>query len=143
MSFIIYYRLDVKQITEYLQRTICLVCKYLLCKYLTKLNTFLIEAVDVPQESLEHNLVLEMCKQCTKCLWIKLLTDNDRRWTTTLEVLVAVLILLTTCKCYDLCSNICAELLLACASLNLYIRADLAVLECDKLQWNNVSSLMQ
>ena len=118
-------------------------CKYLLRKYLTELNAFLIEAVDVPQESLEHNLVLEVCKQGSKCLRINLLTNDDGRWTTTLEVLVAVLILLTACKCYDLCSNICAELLLACASLNLYIRADLAVLECDKLQWNNVSSLMQ
>ena len=47
------------------------------CQYLTQLNAFLIEAVDVPQESLEHNLVLEVCKQCPKCLRINLLTNDD------------------------------------------------------------------
>ena len=36
--------------------------EYFLCKYFTELYAFLVEAVDVPYEALEHNLVLEMSK---------------------------------------------------------------------------------
>ena len=117
--------------------------KYLCSKYFTKLNTFLIEAVDIPYKSLEHNLVFKVCKKCSKCFRSKLFTYDDAGWTTTLEVLIAVVILFTTSKSYDLCSNICAKLLLACPSLNVYIRTNLAVLKSDELQWNDVCSLMQ
>jgi hypothetical protein len=36
--------------------------EYLLGKYFTKLDTFLVKAVDIPYEALEHNLVLEVGK---------------------------------------------------------------------------------
>ena len=40
--------LDIQKIAEYFQCSVCLMCKYTLCENLTKLNTFLIEAVDIP-----------------------------------------------------------------------------------------------
>ena len=36
--------------------------EYFLCKYFTELYAFLVKAVDVPYEALEHNLVLEVSK---------------------------------------------------------------------------------
>ena len=59
-------RLNVQKITEYSQGSVCLMCKYAFCKDFTELNTFLIEAVYIPQESLEHDLVLEVSKQCSE-----------------------------------------------------------------------------
>ena len=40
--------LDIKHIAELLECSVCLMCENLLCKYLSKLNTFLIEAVYIP-----------------------------------------------------------------------------------------------
>ena len=47
------------------------------CKDFTKLDAFLVEAVYVPQESLEHDLILEVCKQCSQRLRIYLISDDD------------------------------------------------------------------
>ena len=69
--------LDIQQITEHLQCTICLVCKYTFCKYFTKLYTFLVKAVHIPYKSLEHNFILKVCKKCTERSRIYLLSDND------------------------------------------------------------------
>ena len=52
-------------------------CKYTFCKYFTKLYTFLVKAVYVPQESLEHNFVLEVSKKCTKRFRCYLITNDD------------------------------------------------------------------
>lgn len=40
----------------------------LLCKDLTELYAFLVEGVEVPEEALEHDLVLEVGEQGTECL---------------------------------------------------------------------------
>ena len=59
------------------------------------------------------------------------------------EVLVAVLIFFTTCKCYDLSSYVRAEFLLACAVLDHNICTDLAVLESYELKRHNICSLVK
>ena len=46
-------------------------------KDFTKLNAFLVEAVHIPYKSLEHNLILKMCKKCTECLWCQFFTDDN------------------------------------------------------------------
>ena len=84
-----------------------------------------------------------MCQQCAKRLRVQLLTNDDAGRTSTLKVLVAVLIRLATCKCDDLCSDICTQLLLARAALDIDICSDLAVLKSYKLKRDNICSLMQ
>ena len=118
-------------------------CKHALCQNLSKLYAFLIEAVHIPQEALEHNLVLKVCQKCSERLWVYLLTDDDAGWTSALEILVAVLIGFAACECDDLSCDICAELLLACAVLDDYICVKLVVLEADELEWHNICSLMK
>ena len=46
--YLLFDVLDIKHIAELLERSVCLMCENLLCKYLSKLNTFLIEAVYIP-----------------------------------------------------------------------------------------------
>ena len=94
-------------------------CKHALCQNLSKLYAFLVKAVHIPQEALEHDLVLKVCQKCSERLWVYLLTDDDAGWTSALEILVAVLIGFAACECHDLSCDICAELLLACAVLDL------------------------
>ena len=53
-------RLDIHQITEYFQCSVCLMGQYAFCQYFTELYTFLGEAVYVPYESLEHDFVFEV-----------------------------------------------------------------------------------
>ena len=83
-----------------------------------------------------------MRKQSTQSTRIYLLTDDDAGWTSALEVLVAVLICLAAGKCHDLGSYVCAELLLAGASLDYHIGIHLVFLKAYELQRNNVRSLM-
>ena len=45
-------------------------CKNTFCKNLTKLYTFLVEAVQVPYKALEHDLVLKVCKKRTQRLQV-------------------------------------------------------------------------
>ena len=52
-------------------------CKNTLSKHLAELNALLVEAVDIPEEALEHNLILEMREQCTKSLRSELVTNNN------------------------------------------------------------------
>ena len=93
-------------------------CKHALCQNLSKLYAFLVKAVHIPQEALEHDLVLKVCQKCSERLWVYLLTNDDAGWTSALEILVAVLIGFAACECHDLSCDICAELLLACAVLD-------------------------
>ena len=113
------------------------------CKDFTKLYAFLIKAVQVPYESLEHNLVFEVSKKGTKSLRCKLLTNDDTGRTAALEVFVQVLIFLAAGKSYDLSSNICTKFLLACAVLYININAELALLKADELKRNDVGSLVE
>ena len=115
-------------------------CKHALCQNLSKLYAFLVKAVHIPQEALEHDLVLKVCQKCSERLWVYLLTDDDAGWTSALEILVAVLIGFAACECHDLSCDICAELLLACAVLDHNICADLAVLKADTLKRYDVCS---
>ena len=92
--------------------------QYAFCQNLTQLYAFLIEAVYIPCKALEHNLIFKMCKQCTQSLRGQLVADDNAGRTSAFEILIAVLIGFTTCKCNDLSSNICTKLLLACAVLN-------------------------
>ena len=53
-------RLNIHQIAEYFQCSVCLVGQYAFCQYFTELYTFLVEAVYVPYEALEHDFVFEV-----------------------------------------------------------------------------------
>ena len=113
------------------------------CQNLAKLYSFLVETVDIPKESLEHDLVFKVCKQSAKCLWVQLISNDDAGWTTALKILVTVVICFTTCKCNNLCCDIGTKFLLACAVLNHNICTDLAILKADELQWHDIGSLME
>ena len=81
-------------------------CKYTLCENLTKLNTFLIEAVYIPYKSLEHNFILKVSKKSSESLRCECFTNNDTGRASTFKVLIFILISFSTCKGYDLCSYI-------------------------------------
>ena len=51
---------DIHQIAEYFQCSVCLMSQYAFCQYFTELYTFLVEAVHVPYEALEHDFVFEV-----------------------------------------------------------------------------------
>ena len=74
---------------------------------------FLVKTVQVPQESLEHDLVFKMGQQCAERFRGQLITDNNGRRTVPGKVFVPVIIRLSAGKSHDLCRNICTELLLA------------------------------
>ena len=46
--------------------TVSLVCEDLLGEDFAELYAFLVETVQIPEETLEHDLVLEVCKECTE-----------------------------------------------------------------------------
>ena len=134
--------LDIKQITVNFQCSVSVVCKYTFCKDFTKLYTLLVEAVQIPEEALEHDLVLKVCQKCTKGCMCKLLTDDNTGRTSALKVFIQVLIFFAAGESYDLSCNVCAELLLAGAVFNINIYTKLTLLKSDELQRNDVSSLM-
>ena len=107
---------DLQQITEGFQCPVCLMGKHALGQYFAQLYAFLVEAVQVPQEALEHHLVLEMRKQRPQRFRRKLLPDDDAAGPVAFEVLVPVFILLAASKGQDLGRYVRAELLLARAS---------------------------
>ena len=77
---------DIQQITVNFQCSVSVVCKYTFCKDFTKLYTLLVEAVQIPEEALEHDLVLKVCQKCTKGCRCKLLTDDNTGRTSALKV---------------------------------------------------------
>ena len=117
--------------------------KYLLCKYLAELYAFLVKAVDIPYKALEHYFVLEVCQKGTQSFGRKLLTDDGAGGASSLKVLVLIVISLTAGKGNNLCCHVCAELLLAGTSLNIYIRTNLTVLKSNELERCDICSLMQ
>ena len=84
-----------------------------------------------------------MSQQCTKRFGSQPVTNDNAGGTSACKTLVAVLIFLTACKCNDLSCHVGTELLLAGASLNHYICSDLTFSETDKLQRNDIGSLVQ
>ena len=112
-------------------------------KNLAELNAFLIEAVQIPDKALEHDLVLKVCEQSAERSRCQLVADDDAGRAATLELLVVVRIVLAAGKGNNLCDNVCTQLLLAGAAFDIHIYTQLAVFEADELQWNDVSSLMQ
>ena len=71
-----------------------------LSENLTKLNTLLVKAVQVPYKALEHDLILKVSKKSTKGGRCKLITDDNAGWTFALEVLIQVLIFFAAGKCW-------------------------------------------
>lgn len=53
-------RLDIQHITENFQSAVSIMSQNAFCKDLTKLYAFLVEAVQVPYEALEHDLVFKV-----------------------------------------------------------------------------------
>ena len=51
---------DIQQITELLQRPVCLMGQDSLGQHLAKLYAFLIKAVDVPHKTLEHDFIFKV-----------------------------------------------------------------------------------
>ena len=135
--------LNVQQVAVSLKPTVCLMRKNLLCKYLAQLYTFLVEAVKVPCEALEHDLVLEMGKDRAYRFRSELIADDDAGRSVACEELISVLIVLAACKCHDLCCHICTELLLAGAVLDHNICLSLALLKADELKRNDVGALVE
>ena len=118
-------------------------CQDTLCQHFSKLNTFLVKAVDVPQESLEHHLILKMSKKRSQRSRCQLIADDDAGRTSSLKILVSVFVLFSAGKSDNLRRDIGTELLLAGGVLNDDIRAGLALPEAYKLKRNDGLSLMQ
>ena len=134
---------DLKHIRVRLQSAVGVVSQNALSKEFAELYAFLVEAVDVPYEALEHNLVLEVSKECAERLGSQLLAGDDAGRAAACEGFVGILVGLAACKCHDLCRDVRAELLLAGAALNDNIHADLAVVKSYELHGNDVGSLME
>ena len=114
-----------------------------LSKKFAQLYAFLVKAVDVPYEALEHDLVLEVSKESAEGLGSELLAGDDAGRTSARERLVGVLIILAACERHDLCYDVCAELLLAGAALDDNIHACLVLFESYELHGNNVCALVK
>ena len=118
------------------KRSVCIVCKDLIRKNLSELYAFLVKAVDIPCESLEHDLVLKVSEQRTQRLRNQLISDDDAGRSLSFEDLIRILVILSGCKCHDLSRYICGKLLLARCALNFNIIAPLALPETDELHRN-------
>ena len=132
---------DLEHVRIRLKSAVGIVSQNALSKEFAELYAFLVEAVDVPYEALEHNLVLEVSKERAERLGIEVLACDDAGRTAAGECLVGVLVSLAASKCHDLSRDVSAELLLAGAALNDNIHADLAVVKSYELHGNNVGSL--
>ena len=118
-------------------------CQDTLCQHFSKLNALLVKAVDVPQESLEHHLILKMSKKRSQRSRCQLISNDNAGRTSSLKILVSVLVLFSAGEGDNLRRDIGTELLLAGGVLNDDIRAGLALPEAYKLKRNDGLSLMQ
>ena len=134
---------DFQQVAERLQCAVCFMGQYAFREHFAQLDAFLVKAVQVPQEALEHDLVFIVGQQGAKCFRRQLVTDDDTAGPVAGKVLVPVLILLAAGKSHDLGSHVGAQLLLACAALDCYVRFSLAVYKSNELQRNDIGSLVQ
>ena len=112
-AVLLYADSDFQEVAERFQRPVRFMRKNPLCQHLPQLYSFLVKAVQVPQEALEHHLVFKMRQQRAKCFRCQSVTDNDTRRPVSSEVLISVFVLLSAGKGHYLGSNIRAQLLLA------------------------------
>ncbi len=54
---------DLQKLAVSAERSVCFVGENTLCKHFAQLHALLIEAVDIPDKSLEHDLVLKMSQE--------------------------------------------------------------------------------
>ena len=80
--------LDSQHLAVYGQRAIGLVCEHAFGQDLAKLNAFLVEAVEVPEETLEHDLVLEMSEECAHGFRGEPIADDDARRPSAIKLLI-------------------------------------------------------
>lgn len=135
--------LNAQQVAVLLECAVGLVRQHALGKNLAQLYAFLIETVQIPEEALEHDLILKVCEQRAQRSRCQLVADDDAGRAAAFKLLVAVRIVFAASEGNNLCDNICTQFLLARAALNGDIHADLAVFEADKLEWGNIRALMQ
>ena len=76
-------------------------------KNLAELNAFLIEAVQIPDKALEHDLVLKVCEQSAERSRCQLVTDDDAGRAAAFKLFVVVRIVLAAGKGNNLCDNVC------------------------------------
>ena len=55
--------LDPEHVCVFFESPVCIVRENAFSKDFAELYAFLVEAVQIPEESLEHDLVLEVCEQ--------------------------------------------------------------------------------
>ena len=134
---------DFKQIAVGFECSIRVMGQNTLGKEFAELYAFLIEAVDIPQESLEHDLVLEMGEECAKASRVELVAMYNAGRTTAFEMFVLVFVVLATGKGYNLCDDIGTEFFLAGASFNDHVYTGLVLFKADKLHGHYQSSLME
>ena len=111
-------------------------------QHLSELDPLLVEAVQIPQESLEHHFVFKVGQERSQRFRRQFLTGNDAGRSVSGKSFIPVLILFSARKSHILGSHIRTELLLACAALNQHIRFRLAFTESDELKRNNIRTLV-
>ena len=134
---------NAKQLAVLCQSTVCILCENCLGQDLTELYAFLVEAVDIPCEALEHNFILEMSEDGAECFRCQLVSYDDAGRSAACEILILVVIVLAACKCNDLSSYVGGKLLLAGRILDYHVIIHLIILETDELERDNICALME
>ena len=84
-----------------------------------------------------------MSQKSAQSLRGQLLTHNDGRGTSSLEILISILIFLAAGKGHNLGCHIGVQLLLAAGALNRDVIGPLTPLKADELQGDNIGPLVQ
>ena len=135
--------LDSQHLAVYGQRAIGLVCEHAFGQDLAKLHAFLVEAVEVPEETLEHDLVLEMREERSHGFRREPIADDDARRPSAIKLLVQVIVVLAASEGDDLRSHVGTQLLLAVAALDQDVRLALVLPEPDELQGHDILALVE
>ena len=135
--------LDPEHICVLFECSVCVVREDALCKDFAELYAFLVEAVQIPEESLEHDLVFEVREECAERFRCQLVACDDAGRSAAVELLVQVVVFFSAGEGYDLSCYVSAKLFLACAALDLYVSSGLVFSEADELERNDVLALME
>ena len=95
-----------KQIAEGFQRAVRIMGQNPFGKDFAQLYAFLVETVQIPQETLVHDLVLEMGKQRAKRFRCQFAADDYTSRTIAGKMLVPVPVLFAACKCDHLSGDV-------------------------------------